>query len=361
MNRAPSISRTRHRCRPGPSHSSNSAWLTSSPQRPACGPEFRHDSKTDSIADPETHRSARRSTSERGAARHRHTAVTANHPSVPLAYESLRDQGCPSRGLPQNQNFTIEVAWMRQGNGQIAGIFIDLLSASRLPSSAPQWASYTTAQSRSFGSTSHCRATACDRRGREHRLWPDGDLSRRRFHRFVRLGSTRAAHGRACASGWRRFPSAWSKGRISSPMPSSTSSSMLRADHGTKLETIGSDHGGTRNRRISGTIDHSPHYSACAGNLGRFERIVGPMEGMCERLAITELPNVDSSPHVWFAHVLVTSGAMARMREPEGNSGLDCRNRGSPGTHRQGQMNRQLASCGRDIVRVPTRCRHLRA
>ena len=88
--------------------------------------------------------------------------------------------------------------------------------------------------------------------------------------------------------------------------------------------------------------------------LRRFERIVGPMQEMCERLATTELPAVDPSARVWFRdvldHVRRTMTRAAALKETLASivdtaSLLE--------QHRQGQMTRQLAAWAA-ILAVPT-------
>lgn len=86
----------------------------------------------------------------------------------------------------------------------------------------------------------------------------------------------------------------------------------------------------------------------------RFERIVGPMEEMCERLVHTELPAIDPSARIWFRDVLDhlrrTMGRTASLKETlasivETASLLE--------QHRQGEMTRQLAAWAA-ILAVPT-------
>lgn len=86
----------------------------------------------------------------------------------------------------------------------------------------------------------------------------------------------------------------------------------------------------------------------------RFDRIVGPMEEMCERLAQTELPLIDPGARVWFRdvldHVRRTMARMTGLRETlasivETASLLE--------QHRQGRMTRQLAAWAA-ILAVPT-------
>lgn len=86
----------------------------------------------------------------------------------------------------------------------------------------------------------------------------------------------------------------------------------------------------------------------------RFERLVGPMEEVCERLTYTELPAIDQSARVWFRdvldHVRRTRGRTASLKETlasivETASLLE--------QHRQGEMTRQLAAWAA-ILAVPT-------
>jgi magnesium transporter len=88
--------------------------------------------------------------------------------------------------------------------------------------------------------------------------------------------------------------------------------------------------------------------------LRRFERTVGPMVEVCERLAGTELPAVDPSARVWFRdvldHVRRTLARVGGLRDTltsvvETASLLE--------QHRQGTMTRQLAAWAA-ILAVPT-------
>lgn len=88
--------------------------------------------------------------------------------------------------------------------------------------------------------------------------------------------------------------------------------------------------------------------------LRRFERIVGPMREVCERLVLTDLPAVDPSARIWFRdvldHVNRTMARVAGLKETlvsvvETASLLE--------QHRQGTMTRQLASWAA-ILAVPT-------
>lgn len=86
----------------------------------------------------------------------------------------------------------------------------------------------------------------------------------------------------------------------------------------------------------------------------KFTRIIGPMEGVCERLATTDLPSIDPSARIWFRdvldHVRRSLTRMAALRETlasivETASLLE--------QHRQGDMTRQLAAWAA-LLAVPT-------
>jgi len=88
--------------------------------------------------------------------------------------------------------------------------------------------------------------------------------------------------------------------------------------------------------------------------LRRFERIIGPMEEVCQRLADTELPMIDPMARVWFRdvldHVMRTRARVGGLKETlasivETASLLE--------QHRQGEMTRQLAAWAA-ILAVPT-------
>lgn len=88
--------------------------------------------------------------------------------------------------------------------------------------------------------------------------------------------------------------------------------------------------------------------------LRRFDRIVGPMEEVCERLTMTPLPAVDESARVFFRdvldHIRRTMGRAQGLKETlasivETAALLE--------SHRQGQITRQLAAWAA-ILAVPT-------
>ncbi len=86
----------------------------------------------------------------------------------------------------------------------------------------------------------------------------------------------------------------------------------------------------------------------------RFERIAGPMEEVCERLATLDLPNIDPDARVWFRDVLDHSRrALARMRGLKETLASIVETAGLLEQHRQGVMTRQLAAWAA-ILAVPT-------
>lgn len=88
--------------------------------------------------------------------------------------------------------------------------------------------------------------------------------------------------------------------------------------------------------------------------LRRFERIVGPMEEVCERLATAELPAIDPSAHIWFRDVLDhVRRTMARMRGLKETLASIVETASLLEAHRQGEMTRQLAAWAA-ILAVPT-------
>ncbi len=86
----------------------------------------------------------------------------------------------------------------------------------------------------------------------------------------------------------------------------------------------------------------------------RFERVIGPMEEVCERMATTDLPAVDASAHVWFRDVLDhVRRTMARMRGLKETLASIVETASLLEAHRAGEMTRQLASWAA-ILAVPT-------
>lgn len=88
--------------------------------------------------------------------------------------------------------------------------------------------------------------------------------------------------------------------------------------------------------------------------LRRFERIIGPMEEMCERLVIADLPCIDPGARIWFRDVLDhVRRAMARMRSLKETLAAIVETASLLEQHRQGEMTRSLAAWAA-ILAVPT-------
>lgn len=88
--------------------------------------------------------------------------------------------------------------------------------------------------------------------------------------------------------------------------------------------------------------------------LRRFERVIGPMEAMVERLVQADLPTIDPSARIWFRDVLDhVRRVMARMRGLKETLAAVVETAGLLEQHRQGEMTRQLASWAA-ILAVPT-------
>jgi magnesium transporter len=86
----------------------------------------------------------------------------------------------------------------------------------------------------------------------------------------------------------------------------------------------------------------------------RFERIAGPMQEVCERLATTDLPNIDPAAHIWFRDVLDhVNRTLARMRGLKETLASIVETASLLEQHRQGEMTRQLAAWAA-ILAVPT-------
>ncbi|MFY8196583.1 magnesium and cobalt transport protein CorA [Novosphingobium sp. B1] len=88
--------------------------------------------------------------------------------------------------------------------------------------------------------------------------------------------------------------------------------------------------------------------------LRRFERVIGPMEEMCERLVLADLPCIDPAARIWFRDVLDhVRRAMARMRGLKETLAAIVETASLLEQHRQGEMTRQLAAWAA-ILAVPT-------
>ncbi len=88
--------------------------------------------------------------------------------------------------------------------------------------------------------------------------------------------------------------------------------------------------------------------------LRRFERVIGPMEEMCDKLVVADLPCIDPGARIWFRDVLDhVRRAMARMRGLKETLAAIVETAGLLEQHRQGEMTRQLAAWAA-ILAVPT-------
>ena len=86
----------------------------------------------------------------------------------------------------------------------------------------------------------------------------------------------------------------------------------------------------------------------------RFERIIGPMEEVCERLSTHELPSVDHSARIWFRDVLDhVRRSLARMVGLKETLASIVETASLLEQHRQGEMTRSLAGWAA-ILAVPT-------
>jgi magnesium transporter len=88
--------------------------------------------------------------------------------------------------------------------------------------------------------------------------------------------------------------------------------------------------------------------------LRRFERIIGPMEEVCERLATHELPAVDHTARIWFRDVLDhVRRSLTRMVGLKETLASIVETASLLEQHRQGEMTRSLAAWAA-ILAVPT-------
>ena len=88
--------------------------------------------------------------------------------------------------------------------------------------------------------------------------------------------------------------------------------------------------------------------------LRRFQRIIGPMEELCERLTTTDLPAIDPSARVWFRDVLDhVRRTMLRLHGLKETLASVVETAALLEQHRQGDMTRQLAAWAA-ILAVPT-------
>jgi magnesium transporter len=86
----------------------------------------------------------------------------------------------------------------------------------------------------------------------------------------------------------------------------------------------------------------------------RFERLCGPMEAVCERLAVTECVAIDAGAHIWFRDVLDhMRRAMVRVRGLRETLDSVVETASLLEQHRQGTITRQLAAWAA-ILAVPT-------
>jgi len=86
----------------------------------------------------------------------------------------------------------------------------------------------------------------------------------------------------------------------------------------------------------------------------RFQRIIGPMEGVCQRLAETHLPAIDDRARPWFRDVHDhVQRSLARVRALADGLANRVETASLLEQHRQGAMTRQLAAWAA-ILAVPT-------
>jgi magnesium transporter len=88
--------------------------------------------------------------------------------------------------------------------------------------------------------------------------------------------------------------------------------------------------------------------------LRKFERIIGPMEEVCDRLTGHDLPAIDHSAQIWFRDVLDhTRRTLARVNGLKETLASIVDTAGLLEQHRQGEMTRSLAAWAA-ILAVPT-------
>ena len=88
--------------------------------------------------------------------------------------------------------------------------------------------------------------------------------------------------------------------------------------------------------------------------LRKFERIIGPMDAMCERLVTVEYPAIDAGARVWFRDVLDhVRRTMTRIDALRDTLASVVETASLLEQHRQGDMTRQLAAWAA-ILAVPT-------
>ena len=88
--------------------------------------------------------------------------------------------------------------------------------------------------------------------------------------------------------------------------------------------------------------------------LRRFERVIGPMEEMCDRIATHELPAIDHGARIWFRDVLDhVRRTMARSDGLKETLASIVETASLLEQHRQGEMTRALAAYAA-ILAVPT-------
>ncbi len=88
--------------------------------------------------------------------------------------------------------------------------------------------------------------------------------------------------------------------------------------------------------------------------LRRFERVIGPMEEMVDRLVYADLPCIDPGARIWFRDVLDhVRRAMSRMRSLKETLAAIVETASLLEQHRQGEMTRSLAAWAA-ILAVPT-------
>jgi len=86
----------------------------------------------------------------------------------------------------------------------------------------------------------------------------------------------------------------------------------------------------------------------------RFQRVIGPMEEVCDRLTLAELPAIDPAARLWFRDVLDhVRRAASRLKGLQETMATIVETASLLEQHRQGTMTRQLAAWAA-ILAVPT-------
>ena len=181
----------------------------------------------------------------------------------------------------------------------------------------------------------------------------------RNFIVTVRIGSTRA-HNTAARPAGERCRTAGRRAGLCRPCDPRFHGRRLSADPGEVRGKRPGD-GRARDRRLSPNHSTIRRIFRLRRQFRRFQRIIGPMEEVCERLASTELPVIDPGARIWFRDVLDhVRRTLVRMNGLRDTLASIVETASAARTAPPGRDDPATGRLGRDPGRADRDCRDLR-